>query len=184
MTDFCIYIHSRLDDGVPFYVGKGKLHRAHTKHGRSDYWNSVVAKHGGYSVEIIANNLSENEAFLHEKRFVAFYGRRKLGTGPLVNLTDGGEGVSGCNEGNKNWMFRVETDETRRKKSESHKGKKRPEHSKKMLGNNWHRSRGIGFNQSPETREKLRLANLGKKHTKETRVKMSESQYKRWARVT
>jgi hypothetical protein len=177
--DFYIYLHSRLDDGIPFYVGKGRSKRAYSKGGRSDFWNSVVTKHG-LLVEIIANNLTENEAFLHERRLISFYGR--LQNGPLINLTDGGEGVSGHNEGNQNWRFRVETEETRRKKSESHKGKKRPKHSKFMKGNNWPRTgRGFGYIHLESTKQKLRDANLGKKQTAETRAKMSEAQFKRWA---
>lgn len=182
MGNFYIYLHSTSDTGIPFYIGKGKNRRAYTRHGRSSHWNNIVNKHG-FIVDIISTGLSEDEAFNHEKRFISFYGKIKNNSGPLINITDGGDGVSGCNEGNKNWMFRVETDETRRKKSESHKGKKRPDHSRKMMGNSWHRSRGIGYHQSEETKQKLRLANLGKKQSEETRKKMSEAQYRRWAKV-
>lgn len=180
MDDFYIYIHLTHDDGVPFYVGKGRGKRAYSKHARSSLWNNVVAKHSGFKVEFLAENLNEEQAHCHERRFISFYGRRDLRLGPLVNLTDGGEGVRG-NFGNQNWKFRVETDETRRRKSESHKGKKRPDHSLKMMGNSWHRSRGIGYKQSEECKQKLRLANLGKRATTQVRAKMSESQRRRWA---
>lgn len=67
--DFYVYLHTT-NDGIPFYVGKGRLRRAYSKHGRSTFWNSIVSKHG-FKVDIISANLSEDEAFLHEKRFIA-----------------------------------------------------------------------------------------------------------------
>lgn len=180
-ADFYIYLHSTVDGSVPFYVGKGRLRRAYSKHGRSTFWNSIVSKHG-FKVDIISANLNEGDAFLHEKRFIAFYGKRTLGLGPLINLADGGEGVSGHT--NQNWRYRVETEESRRKKSESHKGKKRPEHSLLMKSRPRNKglcSRPVGFNQSELTKQKLRDANLGKKATPEIRQKMSQGQYRRWA---
>src|ERR1019366_6698956 len=38
---------------------------------------------------------SEEDAFLAEKFLIAFYGRKDLSDGCLINLTDGGEGFSG-----------------------------------------------------------------------------------------
>lgn len=181
--DFYIYLHLTADEGIPFYVGKGRLRRAYTKHGRSDFWKNIVQKHG-FHVEIISTGLNEQDAFLHEKRLISFYGKRRSGDGPLINLTDGGDGVSGCNEGNQNWRHRVETDETRRKKSESHKGIKRPDHSRLMKArprNPGLCGRPAGFNQLEQTKQKLRLANLGRKDTEEVKARKSQGQYRRWA---
>ena len=42
----------------------------------------------------LKKNLTEEEAFKHEKYMIAVLGRKDLGTGILRNLTDGGEGFS------------------------------------------------------------------------------------------
>ena len=89
---FYTYIHKRADDGQIFYIGKGHGKRAWSKN-HSNWWKRVVNKHG-YVVEFFKETLSENEAFNHETEMIA-YGR-KLGW-PLVNITDGGDGVSGLN---------------------------------------------------------------------------------------
>lgn len=89
---FYTYAHFRLDDGKCLYIGKGKSRRAWSKAGRSDWWKRTVAKHG-YRVQILATWESEEDAFQHEKLLIACF--RDMGH-PLVNLTDGGEGMSGC----------------------------------------------------------------------------------------
>lgn len=89
-----IYIHVKQDSGEVFYVGKGKNNRAYHKGGRSKWWQYTIAKYG-YDIFILENNLSEPEAFRLEKEYIQRIGRRDLGLGPLVNLTDGGEGASG-----------------------------------------------------------------------------------------
>jgi len=46
-------------------------------------------------VEIVAQGLSTYETKLLEMKLIKFYGRRNLGEGTLVNLTDGGDGGLG-----------------------------------------------------------------------------------------
>lgn len=91
MRTFLTYIHRRNDTGAVFYVGKGSHRRAHEERGRSAYWTRVVAKHG-YSVEIVAPWRTEQEAFDHEVFLIVCF--RSMGA-PLVNLTNGGDGMSG-----------------------------------------------------------------------------------------
>jgi hypothetical protein len=83
-----------MDTKEPFYVGKGKDQRAYKTTGRSKFWHNVVNKHG-FEVIIVKENLTEEESFLLEQKLVNEYGRKDLGTGILVNLTNGGEGVAG-----------------------------------------------------------------------------------------
>jgi hypothetical protein len=47
---------------------------------------------------ILKTNLSEAEAFRHEKYLIAVLGRRDLGTGMLLNKSNGGRGGCGFSE--------------------------------------------------------------------------------------
>ena len=94
MNNYCVYLHLKSDDLSPFYVGKGKRRRAFTRSERSAFWRRVAEKHG-FTVKILREDMSEDDAFLLEKSLISFIGRRDLGTGPLVNHTDGAEGSSG-----------------------------------------------------------------------------------------
>ena len=80
-------------------MGKGHDRRAWSQQGRNKFWKRVVQKHG-LDVEIYLDGLQEWYAFELEKDLVGYYGRRQLGLGSLVNLSDGGEGPSGiiCSE--------------------------------------------------------------------------------------
>lgn len=94
MEDYCVYLHRRGTTGEIFYVGKGNGDRPWSKRGRNLWWNRIVAKHG-FTVEIHIGGLQEWAAFEIERDMIAYYGRKDLGLGTLVNATDGGNGVSG-----------------------------------------------------------------------------------------
>lgn len=92
-----LYRHIRLDTSEVFYIGIGTKHkkwytRSYNKTNRNDFWKRVVDK-TEYKVEIVLE--SDNYDFIQQKEieFIALYGRRNLGKGTLVNLTDGGEGA-------------------------------------------------------------------------------------------
>lgn len=80
------------EDGSPYYIGIGLPDRPFAPH-----------KHGGanllpanpLNIVIMETGLSFNEAKELEKYWIAFYGRKDLGTGILRNRTNGGEGTSG-----------------------------------------------------------------------------------------
>ena len=111
-----VYIHRRLDNNSVFYVGisskDDNFKRASYTHNRTNYWKNI-AKLTGWSVEIISNNIKWEEACKLECKLIKQYGRIDLGKGTLVNLTDGGEGSP----------KKVVTEATRKKMSESRKGK-------------------------------------------------------------
>lgn len=88
---FYVYIHRRLSDNKPFYVGKGCGVRAWNQSSRSNYWKRVVGKHG-LKVEIVFDNLEEQDSFQIEKDTILEF--QYFGYS-LVNHTLGGEGVSG-----------------------------------------------------------------------------------------
>lgn len=89
-----VYRHVRLDSNVPFYIGCGTntvnfyFLRAFSKK-RNRQWHKVTSL-TDYRVEILFTSDDQEEMFLKEKEFIALYGRVNMGTGTLVNLTDGG----------------------------------------------------------------------------------------------
>jgi hypothetical protein len=105
MNKHYIYVLFRPWNGEPFYVGKGKGNRLnhHAMFAKaSSHYNKHVehiyhkAKRLGLTVPaiIIRNDLDETQAFEIEMVLIRALGRLK-DDGPLANLTDGGEGVSG-----------------------------------------------------------------------------------------
>lgn len=130
MNTFYIYLHIKQTNGEPFYVGKGKGQRAHTKQYRNTFWHNIVNKHG-YDIIFLEENLSEEIAIEQEQYWITRIGRRDLHLGTLVNLTDGGDGQTGyvytpthrLNMSNAQ-KGRTVTDITKEKISIAHKGKK------------------------------------------------------------
>jgi hypothetical protein len=147
-----IYTHKRLDDGRVFYVGKGSGRRAWVTQHRNPYWKAVVAKAGGYTVDIAIDNLDEELSLLAEVELI-----HKLKTigARLTNLTDGGEGITG---------FKVPKESVERRAAKM-RGVKRPEIAERMKG----------VAKSAEHRANLSAAKMGKKASEETRRKMSET---------
>lgn len=152
MAGFYVYVHRRADTRMPFYVGKGSDRRAWVIQHRSRYWRNVVAKAGGFDVEIVAVDLPEELALLAEVEMISKM--RSIGHG-LTNLTDGGEGMSG---------FRFASDTVERRAAKQ-RGQKRPIVSKKLKGRS----------KSAEHREALRMARTGMKASPQTRELMSKT---------
>lgn len=153
-NDFYVYLHLRADDGLPFYVGKGRNNRAWFAHGRTVHWQRIVKKHG-LVVEILRDSMSEREAFEFEKSTIA-----ALGRGFLCNCTDGGEGMSG----------HVKSAETLAKLRQSLLGRKHSDSTKALIG-----AKSKGRVVSDETRRKLSSANVGIVPSAETLAKRSAS---------
>jgi hypothetical protein len=95
--DKCVYRHITKDNNTVFYVGMGNNSRPYTKTKRSSYWKNIVDKHG-YYVEVLAENLSFEDAIELEVFLISLYGRKDNKTGVLCNLTDGGEGTKNVTE--------------------------------------------------------------------------------------
>ena len=107
-----VYRHIRLDKNEVFYIGIGEFEsRAYDKIFRTKYWKNVAKK--GYEIEILFRDLTWEDACQKERELITLYGRKDLGLGSLVNLTDGGQGPKGV----------IRSEETRKKISESRKGK-------------------------------------------------------------
>lgn len=116
------YVYRHLKpNGEVFYIGIGKVgSRLLSKINRNKFWHNIVNKYG-YEAQIVQNNLSWEDACELEKILISWYGRRDLGTGNLVNLTDGGEGCTNMisNIGSKR------TQEQKERMSKAQKGLKR-----------------------------------------------------------
>lgn len=96
-TDFYVYLYFRPDGITPCYVGKGhgKRWRRHERETRNPHLARIIKAAGGRLPKIkISEGLSEPAAFSIEMFLIKMIGREANG-GPLVNMTDGGEGASG-----------------------------------------------------------------------------------------
>jgi hypothetical protein len=101
-----VYRHIRLDKNEPFYIGigsddSGEYSRAYAKKERNKYWHHITRK-VKYDVEILLEDLSWEEACNKEIEFIKLYGRKDLGLGQLINMTDGGDGLINPSKATKN----------------------------------------------------------------------------------
>jgi len=131
-----LYKHLRIDTGEVFYIGIGKsAKRAYSKRQRSKPWKDLIKNHS-YTVEILAENLTWQQACEEERRLIRDYGRRDLGLGSLVNMTNGGDGVESLSAetlkliGSKikgrigTFTGKTHSEESKRKNRDAHLGKK------------------------------------------------------------
>lgn len=91
MNNFYVYVHRKLSNNEPFYVGKGKGRRAYEFSGRNSHWTNVKNKHG-VKVEVVFDGLTEDEAYQLEIDTILEF--RHFGY-PLTNKTSGGRGILG-----------------------------------------------------------------------------------------
>lgn len=167
--DFYVYVLFRHDSGQPFYVGKGAGKRigAHTRDKRNSHKAAIIekAKRDGRECPRVkvAVGLSEDDAFAVEIALIAAIGRGERG--PLVNMTDGGEGRSGykCSQ------------ETRAAMSAARKGRKMSE---------THRAAISAANRQrwsdPTARAEASKRFAGRTLSVETRRRMSEARKRKW----
>jgi NUMOD3 motif len=171
MTIFYTYMWLR-EDGTPYYIGKGSGKRAFRK-GRPNKDRIIVQEFP-----------TEEDAFEAERLLIAYYGRKDLGTGILINFTDGGEGSSGVTFseetlrnrsrrllGNTITLGRRHTEETKKKMRMSHSGKILNEETKKKIGDK-HR----GITRPESVRIAVSKSNRERVYTEEMRRNISIAQ--------
>jgi hypothetical protein len=112
-----VYVHNRLDNGQPFYVGKGSGNRATSRKGRNQYWERIAKKVGFQSV-ILQSGLTHCQALNAEKFVIAALRKRYQ----LTNVTDGGDGGNGLKGVDHPLHGKPRSAETRAKISKALKG--------------------------------------------------------------
>jgi len=187
-----VYVHIRLDNSEVFYVGRGiDRRRMNSKSSRNKYWHNIVNKCGYYGEVIWESDVSMKkedaweEAGKKEIEFIKKYGRQDLGEGCLVNMTDGGEGAIGkiyteeyrkklsdshigIHSGINHPLYgKGHSGETRRKISESQRGRKLSKQHRENISKS-----NVGRIVSEETRKKIGTAHRGKCISDESKQKM------------
>lgn len=141
-------------NGIPCYVGKGRGNRWERHQGRAKNSNrhlgSIIDQGRAAGKELprikVAEDLTEESAFELERLLIGCLGRGDAG--PLVNLTDGGDGPSGYKP----------SAELIRRQVEARRGKLHPP------GSNERRSAGLkGKAKSLEHAAAVGAAHKGKK---------------------
>lgn len=144
-------------NGTPYYIGKGKGNRIHSKS------NRVFNPPSKERRIFLKQNLTEEEAFKHEIYMIAVLGRKDLGTGILHNKSNGGIG-GGAMKGNS------QSEETKIKIGNANRGRI---HSKKSREN-------MSKSHLGKPNPKSGASRKGKPLSEETRKKMSETHKKIW----
>ena len=169
----------------PFYIGKGKGSRAHqhinhSYRGRThkDRRIQKLLREGEpINVVILVEGLLEEEAHQIERVLIQLIGRKP--NGPLLNMTDGGEGVSGLVFTEKHRMLIREAgrkpckEETKSKIRKTLTGRVHSEETKKKL-------KKIMNEKAGAIRDKL----VGRKLTKEHLNNSTAAQRRRWEKKT
>lgn len=168
---YYVYLYIK-PDGTVFYVGKGREdrylhHLLEAKKSKSKDSNklkiSTIRKilRQGLEPEIkfVDSNLSEEQAFELEEFLISEIDRIDLGTGTLTNMTNGGEGCRG----------QIISDERKEQLRVQMTGEGNPNY-----GNTGEKCIWWGRKHTEETKEKLRLAQLGRVMTEEHKQRMSD----------
>jgi hypothetical protein len=187
LSHFYVYALFR-ESGVPLYIGKGcgdrwLHHEKRARNGVGGYKHEIIRGMQARGLEVIKvklhEGLTEAVAHAYEVALIRAIGRGQAG--PLVNLTDGGDGVSGFKHppGKKRSPEHVAkvaaarrgkkfSPESLAKLSASHLGKPVSLEARAKL-----RAAFVGKKHSPEHIEKRTAPQRGKKNTAEARAKMS-----------
>lgn len=169
---FYVYVLFR-PDGAPCYIGKGSGNRLHHHdkmpncHPNAHLARIIKRAGGKLPKAIIRDGMTEAEALALESSIIRSIGRRDLGHGPLVNYTDGGDGMSG-------WVPSQETREKIRRANTGHKPT--AEQLVKMS------KASKGRKKSPAHAQNIAAGLKGRPKSEEHRANLRIASALRWAR--
>lgn len=155
-ADKVVYFHRKATTGEIFYVGMGSPKRPYYKR-RTDWWQKVVDKYG-YTIDIVHKGLTQEQAFELEIKYIAQFGRYDLGTGSLVNQTDGGPSFTGISK------------EKTKNRGKSLKGRPKSKEHRKNLS-----TALSNLAKSEIHKSKISSALLGRKLSEETKAKIKQN---------
>lgn len=106
MSENIYYVYQYWDPlrKEPIYIGKGcgkrawehlQPYRLKSNHPFKNRIKWLKKQNKSPIVSLLYINLSEEKSFKLERKIIKKIGRKDLGKGPLLNLTDGGQGMSG-----------------------------------------------------------------------------------------
>lgn len=175
-NDFYVYVIFRMS-GEPCYVGRGRKRRwqgHYWKSSNAHLRNIMECANRKLPIVFVRTGISHQESVDAEIAIIRAIGRAANG-GPLVNFTDGGEGVVGYRH----------TDLAKEKVRAVHKGKKLTLEQIEALrsvnlGRKWtpeqiakRVAKQKGQKRAAEFGERMRQLNLGRKLTEEQKRKVS-----------
>jgi hypothetical protein len=138
MNNYYTYAYLR-EDGTPYYIGKGKENRAYKDDSRS------CARPPRHRILFLKQNLSEEDAYIHEVYMIKHYGR-KIDGGILHNVNEGGE-ITPNHKSKKWWSNGIEN-----------------KISFECPGDGWYRGR-VGNNfKNPPSKQNMKRWNNGIKN--------------------
>lgn len=177
-----VYIYTNPSrNNEPFYVGMGKdgRYRRHftrvDRHPMTHRMNLLKEQGVVPCVAFICTQIDSEFAALIEQEAIAKYGRKDLGKGPLLNLTDGGDG---CNNPSPETRKRmaisatgvVQSQETIERRVQKLRGVARPQHVIDAMV-----KANTGAKRTEESKKRMSDSHKGKTLSVEQKAKISES---------